>query len=125
MRNILLAEDDPHTIRLLTMWLTRYGYNVIESRNGREALEILEREPVALLITDVNMPHINGMQLVRSVREELKLDLPVIMFSSRCDQASIAETLEGFDVRLYAKPFVPSRLLNLIERILQPVASGN
>ncbi|GMU37548.1 MAG: response regulator [Phycisphaerae bacterium] len=124
MARILLAEDDPHTIRVMQLWLTRHKHTVIETNNGREALERLRCTSVELLISDVNMPQMTGLELVRAVRRELGLTIPILMFSSRCDHAQLADDVRGLGVDLYPKPFVPSRLCQRIEALLSPEAAS-
>jgi len=118
MANILLAEDEPHIIRIMHMWLARHGHDVIDSANGAQALAYLRNHPVDLLITDMNMPEMDGLQLVRTVRGELDMSMPVILLSARCDQSELLQQLAGLNVNLRAKPFTPSRLVDDISRLL-------
>lgn len=118
MARILIAEDEPHIIRVMTMWLARQGHTVIETRNGAEAVAALKAQAVDLVISDMNMPVLDGMGMIKVLREELGLDVPVLMLSSRCDQASLAEQVKAFRVTLYPKPFTPSRLVEEIDRLL-------
>lgn len=118
MATILLAEDDAHTTRVMQLWLTRHKHVVIEAGDGQAALDKLRVTPVDLLISDVNMPRMTGLQLVHAVRTELRLDLPILMFSSRCDHAELAREVGPLSVQLYPKPFVPSRLCAHIDRLL-------
>lgn len=67
---ILLVEDDPDVLRLTTVWLRNFGYNVLQATGGLEALRILDesKEPIHLLLADVIMPHMSGPQLAEQVR---------------------------------------------------------
>ncbi|MCC7292044.1 MAG: response regulator [Phycisphaerales bacterium] len=123
MAKILLAEDDAHTIRVMQLWLTRHKHVVIESNNGREALDRLRSMSVDLLISDVNMPLMGGLELVRAVRRELGLSVPILMFSSRCDHADLADQVRDLSVNLYPKPFVPSKLVQRIEELIAGAVS--
>ncbi len=118
MARILLAEDEPHIIRIMHMWLSRHGHDVIDSNNGAQAMAHLRHEPVDLLITDMNMPEMDGLQLVRAVRGELNMSMPIILLSARCDQSELLQQLAGLEVNLRAKPFTPSRLVDDISRLL-------
>lgn len=118
MAKILLAEDDAHVMRLMSIWLERNGHEVVETRNGAEARTQLEGGGIDCLVTDINMPVLNGLELVRWMRDEAGLDMPVIMLSARCDQQKIDKSLEGYRVSLHAKPFSPSRLISEIEGLL-------
>ena len=127
MARILIAEDEPHIVRVMSLWLKRNGHHVIETLNGRAALEMLEQEDVDLVISDINMPILDGLGLLKAVRApEGKCqdrDVPFLILSSRCDQASLAEKVEGCNVSLYPKPFVPSRLVAEIDRLLGATAT--
>ncbi|RJP38306.1 MAG: response regulator, partial [Phycisphaerales bacterium] len=106
MARILLADDDAHTVRIMSLWLTRNGHQTLEARTGAQAMRVLSECGADMLISDINMPEINGLELVEKVRGELKLDIPIIVLSSRCDQTSLAERLKAQGAELYPKPFV-------------------
>ncbi len=118
MARILVAEDDAHVIRLMSMWLTRSGHDVHEARNGNEAKAILTDHEIDLLVTDVNMPQCDGIQLIQWLRNEANSEIPVITLSARCDQAKLTEHLASVNVTIHAKPFSPSRLSAEIEQKL-------
>ena len=122
MARILIAEDEPHIVRVLALWLRRHGHEIVEVRNGREALEHLTHNRVDLLITDVNMPGMDGLELVRSLRQDRALTLPVLMLSARCDQTSLAQRAAAHGVQLFPKPFVPSQIVEEINRLLEEAA---
>ena len=118
MAKILIVDDDAHTVRVMSMWLSRHNHHVFEARNGVKALEILNRETVDLVISDVNMPILDGIGLLVVVREELGLQMPFLMLSSRCDQAALTRKTEPYRARVCPKPFVPSRLVADVELLL-------
>lgn len=118
MATILIVEDEAHICRVLSMWLQRFDHTTLEASNGIDALSILNREDVDLIISDMNMPRMDGLELARAVREELKMEIPFLMLSARCDQAKLAEQAAPFSLELYPKPFVPSRLVADVERLL-------
>jgi CheY-like chemotaxis protein len=126
MANILIAEDEAHIVRVLALWLSRNGHHVIEASNGLTALEAVDREPVDLIISDMNMPVLDGLEFVKVLRERKKIDIPFLMLSSRSDQAKLAEMVRSYGVTLYPKPFVPSRLVAEIDRLLgTPISCGS
>ncbi|MCK4659271.1 MAG: response regulator [Phycisphaerae bacterium] len=122
MATILIAEDDVQILRVLAMWFSRNGHEVVECHNGVEALDKLSGGTVDLVVSDVNMPQVDGLELVRVIREERKLDLPILVLSSRCDQSSIAADLALHGIRVHPKPFSPSRLLTEVEALLSAQA---
>lgn len=117
MLRILIVEDEAHILRIMSLWLARNGYEILEAENGAVALEILDREHVDIIISDMNMPRIDGLELVRLVREQRKLDVPFLLMTARCDQDALREKLRPYRVQLYPKPFVPSRLVAEIDAL--------
>lgn len=80
---ILVVEDIPNVLELLEVTLRFQGYQVISAHNGQEALEILEKETPALIITDILMPKLDGFALVQELRSNPKtLSIPVIFLSA-------------------------------------------
>jgi CheY-like chemotaxis protein len=106
------------------MWLERHGYDVVEAPDGAAALEILDRESVDMIISDMNMPGIDGVELARIVREERGIDVPLLLLTARCDQGELAARVEPYRVHVYPKPFVPSRLVADIDRLLAAHSSA-
>jgi len=122
--NILIVEDEAHIARVLAMWLTRHSHEVLEAANGHEALDILARETVHLVITDMNMPGLDGLGLIQAIREDRSLTLPILLLTARCDQAALVTRLKPYDVGIIPKPFVPSRLVSDIEELLGAARIG-
>ncbi len=118
MAKILIAEDDAHMLRILSMWLARNGHEVLETRDGQAAQDVLSKVDVDLIVSDVNMPRMSGIELVQWLRSKKSKTLPVIMLSSRCDQDAIAGQIRGCNVNLHPKPFSPSRLMVEVEQLL-------
>jgi CheY-like chemotaxis protein len=122
---ILVAEDDPHILRLICMWLERQGHEVIEARNGLAAREKLEAEPVDVLVSDVNMPGIDGIELIEAVLPKGQVRRGVVVLTNRWDHSDIRERLAAHGVHVLPKPFSPSRLSELVESLAsgEPFAS--
>jgi two-component system KDP operon response regulator KdpE len=125
MARILIVEDNCHQASLLSIWLRKNRHVVEVATNGAEAQARLQADPpdggnpsIDMLISDVNMPEMTGIELIRWARQERGLDIPILVLSSRCDQAHLARELGGHDVRVFAKPFSPSRLVAEIEKSL-------
>ncbi len=71
MTSILIADDEPHVLRVLKMSLEKEGYDVDVCANGQEALDIVLRDPPDVLITDIQMPIINGEELCRRIEKHM------------------------------------------------------
>lgn len=108
--------------RIVVAKLHGLGYEVEEAEDGQEALEILEEGRIpALLITDSNMPRMNGLQLVRRLRDSDNPDLsllPIIMLTARQSERDIIQGLEtGLDDYVI-KPFSPDELAARVQTVL-------
>ena len=76
---ILIAEDDPVSLKILQFTLEHYGHEVVAAKNGREAWEIFDAEPVRVIVSDWMMPEMDGLELCRRVRERPKTDYAYII----------------------------------------------
>lgn len=118
-RHILIAEDDPLNRDLLGSFLGEAGYRISVAADGIEALKLIRETIPDLLITDVNMPQMNGLELCRRLRSHHKLArIPIIMLSGRTDPTEIlAGYAEGADDYI-AKPIDLAVLAAKIETLL-------
>lgn len=124
MARILIADDDAHIVRVLSMWLDRQGHNVVAAANGEDALAKLDGEPVDLIISDMNMPVVDGAGVIKAVRAKVGRTIPILVLTARCDLERLSERLAMYDVRVYTKPFLPSQLIMEINRLLGAEVTG-
>ncbi len=115
---ILLAEDSPFFLRVVRSFLESVGYEVVTAENGREALEKLHQIKVDLVVSDIEMPLMNGIELVRAIRANPALrELPVIALTSLTGDSHKEKGLRaGFD--LYEHKLDRTKLLEKISGIL-------
>jgi CheY-like chemotaxis protein len=118
MSRVLVVEDDPHILRLISMWLQRQGYVVLEARNGLAARDQVRREPVDVLVSDINMPGMDGLELIESVIGEGCVRRGVVVLTNRWDHAQIRDRLSDWNVQVLPKPFSPTRLSEIIDALL-------
>ncbi len=118
MARIIIAEDQAHIRRILVMWISRHGHEVIEAATGGAAMQALRDEAVELLITDVNMPEIDGLELAEQAFDICPGLRGVFVVTSRCDQQDILDRLTDPRVRLFPKPFSPSQLVREVEAVV-------
>lgn len=115
---ILLAEDDVLTRKSLTYFLESRKYEVIHATDGDAALKQLNSREFDLIITDLNMPKVGGMELIHIIRNELKLTTPVIVLTA----SGVEQTeLDAFAIgasEFITKPFSPSVLDTRIKRLV-------
>lgn len=115
---ILLAEDDALTTQSLIYFLKAKSYEVVHAEDGEAALQFLKTEVYDLIITDLNMPKIGGMELIHIIRNDLKLETPVIVLTA----SGVEQTeLDAFAIgasEFISKPFSPSVLNTRIQRLV-------
>jgi two-component system KDP operon response regulator KdpE len=108
-RNILLVDDEPQITRMLRTTLTSRGYNVRSAGDGDEALEVMREWVPDLLITDLSMPNMAGIELCRRVRA--KSQMPIIVLSVRGEDKMKVEALDAGADDYVTKPFSMTELL--------------
>lgn len=114
---VLVVDDDPPSVKMIAFLLREEGYTVDTADNGRAALEIIEHEPPDLLILDVMMPHVNGLEVTRRIRQ--RLDIPIIILSAKGETSDKVLGLETGADDYLAKPFEPSELLARVKAVLR------
>lgn len=119
-KKILIAEDSPTMRSLIVSTIAAlWDYEVVEAANGFEALRVLPREKVDLVITDINMPDINGLELVSFIKQNANYQkTPLIIISTEGSERDREKGLAlGADAYL-VKPFSPEALQDLIRNYL-------
>lgn len=119
-KQILIVDDSSTTRKLISLYLKIAGYNVISAINGIDALEKLAKTQVDLVITDLNMPQMDGLELIKSIREDkINLgDIPVILLTTEEEIKSKAEaTIIGATVYL-CKPVSQDKLSAEVKKLL-------
>lgn len=114
---ILLAEDDDDMRGFLTRALKTAGYDVVAFDNGQSAYERLREEPFTLLLTDIVMPEMDGIELARRATE-LDPDLKVMFITGFAAVALNPESEAPKDASVLSKPFHLKDLVNEVERLL-------
>lgn len=117
MKKILIVDDDLHIRELLRFYLQRDGYQTIEAADGREAIEVLEQNDVHLAIVDIMMPHVNGYELCKEIRE--LYDLPVLMLTAKGELADKEQAFEAGTDDYLVKPFEPKEVLFRVRALLR------
>ena len=127
MARILLVDDDEALLAVLQLAFGEAGHEVIVARDGREGLTLAERHSPALLVTDVNMPKLDGFALVKTLRERGH-GLPILVLTARDDEIDEALGLELGADDYVSKPFSLRELLARVKAMLRrrerPQAAG-
>ena len=117
MHRILLAEDDEDMRRFLDKALQKAGYDVVSFANGLDAYERLKDEPFTLLLTDIVMPEMDGIELARRAAD-LDPDLKIMFITGFAAVALNPDGQAPKDAKVLSKPFHLKDLVNEIERLL-------
>ncbi len=115
---IVIAEDNDILRRSLSFFLASKEFTVDQFSDGRDALDAIEINNYDLILTDINMPGVSGMEITQYVRQKMKSSVPIIIFTS----SGIEQTeLDSFDIganEFIAKPVSPAVLLIRINKLL-------
>ncbi|WP_438438139.1 sigma-54-dependent transcriptional regulator [Hydrogenophilus thermoluteolus] len=115
---ILIVEDDPDLREALELILTAQGYRVLVAASGPEALELLDRHAVAMVVTDLKMVPMDGLALLDAVRQKLP-HLPVALMTAYGDVPAAVRAMKSGACEFLLKPFESRQLLAVIERYAQ------
>jgi CheY-like chemotaxis protein len=124
-RRILVADDDPAILRLVTAIVEKEGYSVVPAKDGREAYKILQSDADFIAgIFDVVMPHIQGPELVRYMKTENRLmRIPVMMMTAEQNPKLSSDSFSAGAVVFLPKPFTTAQL-QIMLRMLISKAQG-
>ena len=117
MKRILIVDDEPNIIELLKLYLEQAGYACVEARDGQEALDQHDRVDPDLIVLDLMLPVLDGIEVTREVRR--RGETPILMLTARSDDIDRIVGLEvGADDYL-TKPFNPRELVARVKAILR------
>lgn len=117
MKKILLIEDEPQIARFVQLELTHEGYDVTVAHDGRDGLDIFKAHPFDLVLLDIMLPSLNGIEVLRRIRQQSSI--PVIMLTAR---DSVMDKVSGLDSGAddyITKPFAIEELLARIRSMLR------
>ena len=119
-RRIIVADDDPAILRLVTTILEKEAYTVVTARDGREAYKILQSDTnFTAAVFDVVMPHISGPELVRYMKTEKRLmRIPVMMMTAEQDPKLSSDSFAAGAVVFLPKPFTTAQLQIMLRMLI-------
>ena len=122
---ILLCDDEIHILRAAEFKLTKAGYDVQCAADGQEGWELIQQRKPDLLITDLQMPRMNGYELTQHVRDNpATADLPIFMLTAKGYELAQLDLAARWNIAaIMTKPFSPRELLKQVEQTLS-VLSG-
>ena len=121
-KRIVVADDEAHILHVVSMKLSNAGYEVQTAEDGEEALELCQTDPPDMLITDYQMPYMNGMELCKALRKSDRTkNIPAMMLTARGFEIEPPEMIEAGISAVLAKPFSPREVLaKVIELVGDP-----
>lgn len=124
-QKILIADDEVYMLRLLEMTLKKGGYNILSCRNGQDALTMSATTLPQLIVLDVMMPGLDGLEALRQLKSNpATRDIPVVVLSAKGHALTKVEAELAGAVLFLAKPFSPSQLLGEVQKILSSSSPG-
>lgn len=119
---ILVVDDEPKIVKLARDYLERSGYAVLTAGDGRTALSIARSEKPDMVVLDLNLPVLDGLDVCRTLRRES--DVPIIMLTARIDETDRLIGLELGADDYITKPFSPRELVARVRAVLRRVRGG-
>lgn len=120
MAKIIMTADDSASVRqMVAFTLKQNGYDVVEAVDGKDALTRLAGQKVDMLITDLNMPNLDGLGLIRGVRAgALNKFIPIIMLTTESQDGKKNEGKAAGATGWIVKPFKPEQLVAVVKKVL-------
>ena len=117
MATILLCDDQPDILQALRIYLTPEGYRLLTAENGEQVLQLLETEPVDLILLDVMMPKMDGITATARIRQ--KYSVPIILLTAKSETEDKVLGLNMGADDYITKPFVPAEVLARVRSLLR------
>ena len=120
MHKTIMTVDDSASVRLMVNFtLKQLGYEIIEAANGIEALQKMSKHHVHMLITDINMPELDGIGLVKRVRQDPQHRfIPIIILTTESQSEKKREGKEAGATGWIVKPFTPEQLISVVKKVM-------
>ncbi len=118
-KKILVVDDFKNSLAILKMTLEMKKFEVVTATNGQEALALFNQQAFDLLISDYNMPVLNGLDLVKQIKSSsANHKFPIVIVSTDVDENKKREVLRAGATFWLKKPFKMEELMNVVERIV-------
>lgn len=120
MSKLILAADDSTSVRqMVAFTLKGAGYEVMEAQDGKDALAKAKGSAVDMVLTDLNMPNMNGIELIKGLRAESKYKfIPIVMLTTESQAERKFEGKAAGATGWIVKPFKPEQLLAVVKKVL-------
>ena len=118
---ILICEDEEIMLTALEFRLQRQGFEVMIAKDGKQALEKIKTDSPDLIVADIMMPFVSGLELINHVRKDLASTLPIIVISALEHDDTVLEAFRLGASDFITKPFKPNELILRIKKIFQEI----
>jgi DNA-binding response OmpR family regulator len=118
-KDILVVDDEASVVEVVSLYLKRDGYNVRVARDGQAALQAIAADLPALVILDLMLPEVDGLEILRQLRADPDKDIPVIMLTARGQEVDRIYGLELGADDYVTKPFSPAELVSRVKAVLR------
>ncbi len=120
MSKVILTADDSSSVRqMVAFTLKGAGYDVVEAEDGKDALSKAKSSAVNMVVTDLNMPNMNGIDLIKALRAEPKYKfIPIVMLTTESQATRKQEGKAAGATGWIVKPFKPEQLLAVVKKVL-------
>ena len=120
MTKTIMTVDDSASVRMMVSFtLKELGYDIVEAENGNDALKKMAKKQIHMLITDINMPELDGISLVRKVRANPDYKfIPIILLTTESQLEKKTAGKEAGATGWIVKPFKPDQLVAVVKRVL-------
>lgn len=117
--DILVVDDEASVVEVVALYLKKDGFSVRQARDGRSALNAIHEQTPALVVLDVMLPEVDGLEIMRRLRQNPEHDIPVILLTARTQETDRIYGLELGADDYVTKPFSPAELVSRVKAILR------
>lgn len=120
MSKTIMTVDDSTSVRqMVSFTLKEAGYDVVEACDGKDALSKIANAPLNMVVTDLNMPNMDGIELIKNIRSNSKYKfIPIIMLTTESQDSKKMEGKAAGATGWIVKPFKPDQLLAVIKKVI-------
>ena len=121
---VLVVDDDPVILKLLEVNFEMEGFTVLVARDGEEGIEVARADQPDLIVSDIMMPKVSGLELVTALKSDpTTSEIPIILLSAKAQNADVRSGLDAGADDYVTKPFEPLDLVDRVNRLLEVRAS--
>jgi len=122
---ILIVDDDKTTRKLLSLYLKGKGYEIVTAENGLDAMEKLGMDNINLIVSDMNMPYMDGIELTKTLKTDPTWKhIPIIMVTTEADEDEKAKAVEAGVDDYLVKPTNADQITDSIKKIIKKIFEG-